>query len=184
MATKDLNLSRSIKDLMDVGVKSLKVEGRMRSLYYLATVIGTYRKIIDHYLEGKDDKEYLEQLEKVLDRVANRETSSHYLYKKADDTDQYYTGRQELSNQDFLGLIESYDKDSHLLKLYERNYFEVGNKVDVFNPKGEVYTFNIEEMYNEDMESIDVARHPEEIIYIKVDLPIEITSYSMMRINV
>ena len=184
MATKDLNLSRSIKELMDVGVKSLKVEGRMRSLYYLATVIGTYRKIIDYYTENRNDPEYLDKQEKVLDRVANRETSSHYLYKKADETDQYYTGRQELSNQDFLGLIDSYDKEKQLLKLYERNYFEVGNTVDIFNPKGEIYTFTIEEMYNEDMERIDVARHPEEVIYIKVDLPIEIIAYSMMRINI
>ena len=184
MATKDLNLSRSIKELMDVGVKSLKVEGRMRSLYYLATVIGTYRKIIDYYNDNRNDPEYLDKQEKVLDRVANRETSSHYLYKKANETDQYYTGRQELSNQDFLGLIDSYNNEKQLLKLYERNYFEVGNTVDIFNPKGEVYTFTIEEMYNEDMESIDVARHPEEVIYIKVDLPIEITPYSMMRINI
>ena len=184
MATKDLNLSRSIKDIMDIGVKSLKVEGRMRSLYYLATVIGTYRKIIDYYYENKNDIDYLEKLECILDRVANRETSSHYLYKKADEADQYYTGRQELSNQDFLGLIDSYDKDNKLLKLYERNYFEVGNVVDIFNPKGDIYTFKIEEMYNENMEKIDIARHPEEVIYIRVDLPIEITSYSMMRINV
>lgn len=184
MATKDLNLSRHIKDLIDIGVTSLKVEGRMRSLYYTATVIGTYRKIIDYYYENREDKEYLEEQYRILDRVANRETSSHYLLKKADHTDQYYTGRQELSNQDFLGLIKGYDKDKKILTLTERNYFKLGDIVELFTPSGHTYTFTIDKMYNENMEEIDTARHPEEIINILVDIPFEVEEYSMMRIKV
>lgn len=184
MATKDLNLSRHIKDLIDVGVTSLKVEGRMRSLYYTATVIGTYRKIIDYYYENRNDEEYLEEQYRILDRVANRETSSHYLLKKADHTDQYYTGRQELSNQDFLGLIKSYDKENKILTLTERNYFKLGDNVEVFTPSGDTYSFTIEKMYNENKEEIDTARHPEEIINILVDIPFEVEEYSMMRIKV
>ncbi|MBE6151412.1 MAG: U32 family peptidase [Firmicutes bacterium] len=184
MATKDLNLSRHIKDLIDIGVTSLKVEGRMRSLYYTATVIGTYRKIIDYYYENREDKEYLEEQYRILDRVANRETSSHYLLKKADHTDQYYTGRQELSNQDFLGLIKGYDKDKKILTLTERNYFKLGDIVELFTPSGRTYAFTIDKMYNENMEEIDTARHPEEIINILVDIPFEVEEYSMMRIKV
>lgn len=184
MATKDLNLSRNIKDLIDIGVTSLKVEGRMRSLYYLATVIGTYRKIIDYYYENKKDDKYLLEQYHILDRVANRETSSHYLLKKADHTDQYYTGRQELSNQDFLGLIKGYDKEKRILTLSERNYFKVGDKVEVFTPSGNTYTFTIEKMYDEYMNELDVARHPEQIINIGVEIPFEIGEYSMMRIKV
>lgn len=184
MATKDLNLSRNIKDLIDVGVTSLKVEGRMRSQYYLATVIGTYRKIIDYYYENKSNEEYLKEQYRILDRVANRETSSHYLLKKADHTDQYYTGRQELSNQDFLGLILGYDKNNKILTLSERNYFKLGDTVEVFTPNGDTFTFTIEKMYNEDMQEIDTARHPEEIINIEVDIPFPVGEYSMMRIKV
>ena len=184
MATKDLNLSRNIKDLIDAGVTSLKVEGRMRSSYYLATVIGTYRKIIDYYYENKNDEEYLQEQYRILDRVANRETSSHYLLKKADHTDQYYTGRQELSNQDFLGLIKGYDEDKKILTLSERNYFKIGDIVEVFTPSGNTYTFTIEKMYNEDMKEIDTARHPEETINIEVEIPFEVEEYSMMRIKV
>lgn len=184
MATKDLNLSRNIKDLIDAGVTSLKVEGRMRSSYYLATVIGTYRKIIDYYYENKNDEEYLQEQYRILDRVANRETSSHYLLKKADHTDQYYTGRQELSNQDFLGLIKGYDEDKKILTLSERNYFKIGDTVEVFTPSGNTYTFTIEKMYNEDMKEIDTARHPEETINIEVEIPFEVEEYSMMRIKV
>jgi len=179
MATKDLNASRYISTLIDIGVTSLKVEGRMRSLYYLATVIGCYRKIIDLYYEGKLTDEELSKQEVILSRVANRETSSHYLYHEADYTDQYYTGRQEISNQDFLGLVTSYDKDKKLVTIVERNYFSVGDEVELFTPKGEEYSFTINEMYDEDMEAIDVARHPEQVIKFYLDGNIE--EYSMLR---
>ena len=179
MATKDLNASRYITKMIDIGVKSLKVEGRMRSLYYLATVIGCYRKIIDNYYEGKLTEEKLLEQEKLLSRVANRETSSHYLSHMADYTDQYYTGRQEISNQDFLGLVTSYDKDEKIVTIVERNYFSVGDEVELFTPKGDVYSFVISEMYDEDMNKLDVARHPEQVIKFKLDGDIE--EYSMLR---
>ena len=184
MATKDLNLSNYIKDLIDIGVSSLKVEGRMRSIYYLATVIGAYRKIIDACYNNALSNEFLNSQVKVLDRVANRETSSHYLLKEADYTDQYYTGRQELSNQDYLGLIIDYNKEDNVLTLIERNYFEKGWEVEVFNPNGDVVSFVIDEVYDEFMNPISVARHPEEIIKLKLNTEIELPLYSMMRIKV
>ena len=180
MATKDLNAVRYISKLIDIGVASLKVEGRMRSLYYLATVIGCYRKIIDSYYDGVLTNEELNYQELVLSRVANRETSAHYLYHLADDTDQYYTGRQEISNQDFLGLVLDYDKKTKIVTLTERNYFSKGDLVQLFTPSGSTYSFAIDKMYNEKMEEIDVARHPEEIIKIVVDGD-DICPYSMLR---
>ena len=184
MATKDLNMSSYIKDLIDIGVRSLKVEGRMRSLYYLATVIGTYRKIIDACYDNKLTDEFLNKQINILNRVANRETSTHYFLKEADYTDQYYTGRQELSNQDYLALVLSYDKDKGLLTLSERNYFEKGWEVELFTPNGDVISFVIDEIYDESMNPIGVARHPEEVLNIKLDTDIEIGSYSMIRLKV
>ncbi len=184
MATKDLNMSNHIKDLIDIGVRSLKVEGRMRSIYYLATVIGTYRKIIDACYDNNLSMEFLDREINILNRVANRETSTHYFLKEADYTDQYYSGRQEVSNQDYLGLITDYDKDNKVLTLIERNYFEKGWVVEVFNPKGEVIEFTIDEVYDKDMNPISVARHPEEVIKIKLDTDIELGLYSMMRLKV
>lgn len=182
LATKDNNLARYIGSLIDIGVTSLKVEGRMRSLYYLATVIGTYREIIDRYYEGSLTEEVLEVLEERLSRVANRAVSSHYLLKEADETDQYYTGRNEASNQDYLGQVISYDKDKKILKFYERNYFEVGDTVELFTPKGERVSFVVEKLYDEDMNLLDVARHPDNIYYIYLDTDIEIVAYSMIRL--
>ena len=180
MATKDINMAKHISDLIEIGVKSLKVEGRMRSLYYLATVIGTYRAIIDDYYNDELTEEKLEIYESRLSRVANREVSTHYFTKKADYTDQYYSGRQELSNQDYLGLITGYDKDAKCIILVERNYFKPGDEVEIFTPKGEIYPYTVNKIYDEDMNELDVARHPEQVL--KLQFPIELEKYSMIRL--
>ncbi len=181
-ATKDNNLANYIGKLIDIGVTSLKVEGRMRSLYYLATVIGTYREIIDRYYANTLSDEVLEVLENRLSRVANRAVSTHYLLKEADYQDQYYTGRNEASNQDYLGQVISYDKENKLVKIYERNYFEVGDTVELFTPNGDRISFKIEKLYDEDMNLLDVARHPDNIYYIYLDTNIQIVAYSMIRL--
>ena len=181
MATKDLNMSRYITELIDMGVTSLKVEGRMRSHYYLATVIGTYRKIIDDYYNNELTEEKLEYYEKVLSRVANREVSTQYYLRDADWSDQYFTGRQEISNQDYLGQVISYDKNTKLLEIKERNYFEKGDKVDLFTPDKKILTFTVDKLYDKDKNLVDVARHPDEIYYIEVDIPFEVEEYAMLR---
>lgn len=182
MATKDLNSARHIKDLINIGVKSLKVEGRMRSLYYLATVIGTYRDLIDSIYENTLTEEKLNLFESRLSRVANREVSAHYFEKEADEKDQYYTGRQEISNQDYLGQVISYDKENNLVKFYERNYFEVGDTIELFTPSGEHLEFILEHLYDEDKNELDVARHPDNIYYLYLDTNINIPEYSMIRL--
>ena len=175
MATKDLNMAEHIKELIDIGVASLKVEGRMRSHYYLATVISSYRKIIDACYNGTLTDEFLIEQEKVLSRVANRETSTHYF-------DHYYTGRQELSNQDYLAYVLSYDKDTHMVTLSERNYFEPGTSAQIFMPSGKVISFTIDKIYDEKGNVLEKACHPEEILKIKVLEEVE--EHSMMRIKV
>ena len=179
-AVKDMNMAPHIKELIDIGVKSFKVEGRMRSIYYLATVIGTYRKLIDDIYNNSLTEERLNKYIERLNRVANRETSSHYFKHEADYTDEYFTGRQEISNQDYLALVDSYDKDNKCLNIIERNYFEVGDKVEIFSPTEE-YTITIDKLYDENMNSIDIARHPGELL--KIPFEKELPKYSMIRIK-
>ena len=181
-ATKDNNLAAYIGNLIEAGVTSLKVEGRMRSLYYLATVIGTYREIIDRYYDSTLNDDILNVLEERLARVSNREVSTHYLLGEASAKDQYYTGRNEASNQDYLGQVISYDKSNKLIKIYERNYFVVGDTVELFTPKGDRLSFMVKKLYDEDMNLIDVARHPDDIYYIYLDTEVEIEEYSMIRL--
>ena len=179
-ATTDLNMAEYIKELIDIGVASLKVEGRMRSLYYLATVIGTYRELIDDIYANSLTDEKMKDYQQRLDRVANRKTTTHFFKKFADNTDQYYTGRQEISNQDYLGQVIEY-KDN-LIKFYERNYFEVGDKVEVFTPNHDRIEFVVDELLAEDKNSVDVARHPDNIYYLGIKTDIEIPEYSMIKI--
>ena len=181
MATKDINMARHIGEMIDIGIKSLKVEGRMRSLYYLATVIGTYREIIDSYYDNTLTEEKLELLEYRLSRVANREVSTHYFNKEADETDQYYTGRQEISNQDYLGLITGYDHENKCIILVERNYFKPTDEIEIFTPSMEVYEYTVDEIFDEDMNQLEVARHPEQILKLKFGK--ELPAYSMLRLK-
>lgn len=180
MATKDLNMAEYIKDLIEIGVKSLKVEGRMRSLYYLATVIGTYREIIDRYYNNTLTEDVMKVLEYRLSRVANREVSTQFFLKEADYTDQYYSGRQELSNQDYLGLITGYDEENNCIILVERNYFKPGDMTEIFTPDGEVYKYKIDKIYDENMQELELARHPEQVLKLK--FPHKLKEYSMIRL--
>ena len=179
MATKDLNMARHISDLIEIGVRSLKVEGRMRSHYYLATVMSCYRKIIDACYENRLTEEFINEQEKILGRVANRETSTHYFDHVADDKDQYYTGRQELSNQDYLAYCLDYDSHSKILTVSERNYFEVGDSVEIMMPSGKVESFVIDKIFDENMNERDKANHPEEVLKLKIDFEVE--EHSMIR---
>ncbi len=180
MALKDMNMAEYIQDLIEIGVRSFKVEGRMRSLYYLAVVIGTYRELIDRIYDHSLTEEDMKVFQERLDRVANRETSTHYFMKEADYTDQYYSGRSELSNQDYLGQVISYEDG--LLKFYERNYFEVGDTVELFTPKGDHIEFVVEELFDKEMNPEEVARHPDEIYYLKILLKQEVPEYSMLKV--
>ena len=179
MASKDLNMTTYIKDLIEIGVKSLKIEGRMRSPYYIATVISTYRKIIDSYYDNSLTEEKLAEYNERLKVVANRASSTHFFTKEADETDQYFSGRNEFSNQDYLGLIIDYDNTNKCLVLKERNYFKVGDKVEIFTPEFKFYNYTVEKIYDENMNSLEVARHPEQILKLpfKENLP----PYSMIR---
>ena len=122
----------------------------------------------------------LELLEYRLSRVANREVSTQYLMKEADYTDQYYSGRQELSNQDYLGLITGYDHENKCIVLVERNYFSPKDEIEIFTPAGKIYTYTVDKIYDENMNELEVARHPEQILKLKFDE--ELPPYSMIRL--
>ena len=179
MAVKDLNASYIIKDMIEAGVKSLKVEGRMRSPYYLATVISSYRKIIDNYYNGTLNDEIIEKENKILSRVSNRDNSTHFFTKEAGIEDQYYSGRWEISNQDYLAFVLDYDKEKKLCKIAQRNYFSVGDTVEIFTPDGQTYLHKIDRLYNEEFEEVIKANHAEEVLYFNID--VEIPTASMIR---
>ena len=179
MTPKDLNMVSLIEDMMHVGVNSFKIEGRMRSIYYVSTVILIYRRLIDKIIDGTIDDEYRNYALKVLNRVANRESAPQFFNGLPGVNEQYYLGRQEESNQDFLGLVISC-KDNQCL-VEERNLFKVGDIVEFFGPEIKTTTYEIKEIINDEGESINVANHRGMQVILPVD--INIPAYSMMRIK-
>lgn len=181
LATKDLNLIDYITKLIDLNVASLKVEGRMRSIYYLATVIGTYRKLIDKYISNTLTGEDINKFKENLERVSNRENSSQYMKNEIDYNDQYYlTERSEKSNQDFLALVLSYDRKEKILYLKQRNLFSKGDNVVLFTPKDEL-SFVVDEIYDDKNNLILVANQADSYVKIKLDVDFEVDKYAMIK---
>lgn len=169
MSCKDLSLINFLPDMIDIGISSLKVEGRMRSNYYIATVISTYRQAIDDYYNGTLTDEKIEYYSKILNRVANRDSTSQFFDKFPGVDEQYFLGRQEVSNQDFLGIVLDYNDELGEVTLEQRNYFKPGDEVEVFGPNIETYNFIIPDIYDEDGNVLEVAKHPRQIIKFKID---------------
>ena len=180
MTPKDLNMSIYLKDMMDIGVNSFKVEGRMRSIYYIATVIYEYRHLLDKIKRNILTESDIRYSNDIINRCANRESTAQFYDKLPDHEAQYFLGREEVSNQDFLGIVKGMRND--LVWVEERNYFKVGDVVEFFGPNMEPKTFQIHTMYNENMEKIEVARHPRMQVFLKLDS--NLPQNAMMRLKV
>lgn len=183
LAVKDLSLLSELEDMIEIGISSLKVEGRMRSNYYVATVISTYREAIDSYYNNTLTNDKKNKFKKVLDRVANRDSKEQFFKTFPNVDGNYYIGRNEISNQDYLGLILDYDTNTNVVTLTQRNYFEKGDEVEFFGPNIETFSFVIDKMYNEDNEEIDVANHPEQIVKFKIDKKLYKDNIMRVKIN-
>lgn len=181
IACKDLNMAHYISDLVNIGVSSLKIEGRMRSIYYIATVVHAYKNIVMHTINNTLTNEILEYYIKVLNRCANRESAVHFYDKVPGVNEQYFTGREEVSNQDFLGIVKNYDKKTKIAEIEQRNNFKVGNVVEVFGPNTEVFNFEIKEIKNIKNEYVDSAKHAQETVFIKVPKPVQ--KFDIMRVS-
>lgn len=171
IASKDLSMIDHIPELVDMGVSSLKIEGRMRSMYYIATVVNTYKNVVTLYKEGKLTSELMEYYKRVLNRLSNRENKSQFFTGDVNRSDQYYTGRKEVSNQDFLGVVLDYTDG--VMKIEQRNNFKVGDTIEVFGPNTLATKIKVDSIINEENESISVANHPQEVLYVKVPFKVE-----------
>ena len=170
MCPKDLNMAIYIKDMRDAGVNSFKIEGRMRSIYYIATVLSSYRKIIDDVINNRINDKTINYYLKVLNRCANRESNPQFFKGLPNYKNQYYNGNREVSNQDFLGVVLS--NDNGLITLEQRNYFKKGTIVEFISPNFEETEYTIEDIYDEDMNLIEEANHAQMIVKFKTDIPL------------
>lgn len=169
---KDLNMVQNIEDMINIGVNSFKIEGRMRSIYYVSTVLNVYRNIIDKISTGSLTDAYTRYYTDVLNRCANRPSTVHFYDKQPTNKEQYFLGRSEESNQDFIGLVLDYDKEKHLATIEQRNYFKIGDKLEAFGPNLEPTEIIVQSIEDEDGNEIDVARHPRMTVKIKTEIPL------------
>ena len=183
MMSKDLNMIKYLEDMMNLGVVSFKVEGRMRSIYYISTVILCYRRMIDgiknNSLTEEDKNYYL----KILNRVANRESSPQFYDKLPTYKESYFSDRIEVSNQDFLGIVLDYDEYNKEATIEMRNYFKIGDIVEFMGPSHETFTTKINKIFSiEENCYIEVCRHPKMVV--KINVPNKLYKYDMMRMKV
>lgn len=179
--SKDLSMLTVLPDMIKCGISSLKIEGRMRSIYYVATIVNIYRKAIDEYYENECIKNIEEKI-KIVRRCANRDSIVQFFNGVNDYTCGYYNGRFEESNQDFLGVVLEYNNKTKVAVIEQRNYFKKGDIVDIFGPKHETYTIKIDDIFDENNNIIDVVRHPRQVISMVIDKNIK--SGDIIRIHI
>ena len=169
MSSKDMSLIDHIGELIELGVDSFKIEGRMKSLHYIATVVSTYRKLIDTYCEDPDHFIQDESYRQELLKAANRALCHGFFYEHPGVEEQLFNMRDEHPTQEFVMRILDYDQEKHLAKIEQRNYFKVGDQIEIFSPHHPNLFFAVEKLYNEDKEAVEVANHPMEILYVEIN---------------
>ncbi len=170
MSPKDLNLLGGIPQLIEAGIDSLKIEGRMKSIHYVATVTSVYRKVIDAYCADPDNFSLDPKWVDELDKCANRDTASSFFETEPTYKEQLF-GRVDgkKTPAEFAGLVLSYDEETQIVTLQQRNYFKPGDEVEFFGPEIENFKYKVETIWNEDGQEVDAARHPLEIVRFKVN---------------
>lgn len=182
MTSKDLNLIPHIEEMINLGVNSFKVEGRMRGIYYIATVILTYRRLIDKIINKIVTNSDIQYSLDILNRCANRDSTPQFFENLPTEKEQYFLGREEISNQDFLGLVKGYDKKTQMIIIEERNIFHLGDTVEFFGPNLETFSMTLSKIYDEENTPLSVANHPGMIV--KIPCETVLTEFDMMRLKV
>ena len=173
MSSKDLQAIKHIPDLIDAGVASLKIEGRMKSLHYIATVVSTYRRVIDEYIKTGNIED-IDAYDMEISKAENRLTAAGFLEGDPGVEAQLFDLNAEKPSQLFIGLVKFYDQTTKIVTIEQRNHFKCGDRIEIFNPSGSRYEMTITEMTDDNGISLDVARHPQQIINIPVDFHCEV----------
>lgn len=179
MSSKDLCAIRAIPRLMDIGVNSFKIEGRMKSINYIATVVNTYRKLIDEYQSTGNIKSF-ELYENMIKKGENRLASTGFLFGDTKVEQMLYDLNKSVPTKEFIGIVKEYDDNTHMVTVEQRNYFKPNSIIEVFTPK-ETFNVKIDEIYDIDGNLLDVARHPLQIIKFKCDKVLN--PYDLLRLG-
>ncbi|WP_280768576.1 peptidase U32 family protein [Salipaludibacillus daqingensis] len=172
MSPKDLNLIEAIPKLVEAGIDSLKVEGRMKSIHYVATVVSVYRKVIDAYCADPDHFEIDPEWLRELAKCANRPTAPAFFENTPGHEEQMFRTHSQKTTFDFAGVVLGYDEETKIVTLQQRNHFRPGDRIEFFGPEIENYMQVVGEIWDEDGKELDAARHPLQIVRFKVEKPV------------
>lgn len=179
--SKDLCLMGNIADVIDTGVDSLKIEGRMKSVHYVASVTKAYREAIDTLLDDREHFAVKNEWLDELDKVSHRPYTTGFFYGRTTEDDQIYGTSSYTQTSDFVGLVLSYDENG-FATLEQRNNMQSGQEIEVFQPTLATFRQKIYEMYDDEGRRIDAAPHPQQIVRMKMDKRVE--PYSILRRDV
>lgn len=169
MSSRDMLLIENIPELMNLGVDSFKIEGRMKSFHYVATVVKVYRQAIDSYLENPDNYTVKEEWIEELKKAESRPASSGAFADKFTHNEQIYGEQYQKKTYDYCGVVIDYDNTNNMVIVEQRNFFKQGDVLEVTGPDIKPYKITIDKMYNIEDEEILKANHP----LMKVKIPLK-----------
>ena len=178
--SKDLCMIGHLPEIIEAGVKSLKIEGRMKTSYYVAATTSIYRQALDQYFSDKEKYQakvpyYLEELKKV----SHRDFTTGFYFGKTTSEDQVYSDSSYIRNYDFIGLVLDYDEKSGLAKVEQRNKFSDGDEIEILQTSGNIFKQKISAIFDDKMAEINEAPHPKQAVYVKTDGPV--SAYDILR---
>ena len=177
--SKDLCMIEHIPDLVDAGIDSFKIEGRMKTALYVATVARTYRKAIDDFFESPE--KYQENMPWYLDQISNctyRQFTTGFFYGKPSEEAQIYDSNTYLREYTYLGIVGDANEDG-LYQIEQRNKFSVGEEIEVMKPNGENILVTVKAIRDEKGAEMESAPHPQQILYIDLGQPLD--KYDILR---
>ncbi len=170
--SRDLCMIEHIPDLIKAGLASGKIEGRMKSIFYVATIVGAYRKAIDAYYADKEGYAFQPEWLMELKKASHREFTTGFYYNKTTNKDQNYQTSAYTREYSFVGLVKSYDEKTGYAVVEQRNKMSLGDEIEVFGPYSDFFSQKIELMLDEEDQPIDSAPHPQQILKIRMDYPV------------
>ena len=166
--SKDLCMIEHIPELIDSGIDSFKIEGRMKTALYVATVARTYRKAIDDYLESPEL--YRKNMDWYLDQISNctyRQFTTGFFFGKPDESAQIYDNNTYVNEYTYLGIIGECTADG-LYRIEQRNKFSVGEQIEIMKPDGRNIPVVVRRIVDEEGQEMQSAPHPKQVLYIEL----------------
>ena len=172
MNSKDLCMIEHVPELIASGVSSLKIEGRVKSEYYVATIVAAYRKAIDKYYENPTRYVFNPEWLKEVKKVSHRDYYTGFFFGIPDTGAQIYGTSSYIRECDIVGIVLDYDEKTKLAKVSQRNRFFKGDEIEIMQPGEDYFTQKVEVLKDENMNDIEVANHAAMTLYIKTDKPV------------